>query len=787
MTTNFAAEMNRIIENYENHGMGILHGLQKDNIQNSWGAKIAKKGQGFSVKIELIEKADFSAITFTDSGTKGLTGTEYKRLEDVEESIDKADEDERLANFETHKNVGISRDSQTTGGFVGQGKMISNLNAKEYKIYYDSLRSSDNKYLLNTRYFDPADLDASNMNIFLDEVKWGDSAKSKLKDVSKGHLNPLQEPGTRIIIMNPTNELIDYVKSGQLLLDIQDTWWEVLLKFSIDGIFVKYGDNEFKAECPDFFKEAYDEDNEKVFITRRTVLQSGKIKKAVFGFSEKKLPNKYNGLTIQRANMPINQASELYGTLYPLQLPDSHKDRFFGIIELDSDLEIAVRPLEHETHYTFNDRPRRGFQLYDAFKHTIFDYGIDPLKNLHGLGSNRGDANQRARMVSRQTKDDVNALFKQNGISGGIFSPGRSKFIITVKETINFKETNLLGDELSVIFQIKNKTENSAISKININVIDEQKRVVERLMIDEELEINSNTNVALQNCNIILDSEKYEKGVIYKVQCSAEIDDKKYNDSIDIYLDRIREQNFKDFNVAPSINIWPRDNKRVDTGEKLEDINCIASSNILDPVKVFLDIQLHNKENNRPLNGKSFISDVFTLNAGGREDVSSIPNIIFDDETTEGIGIGQIYCRFSLRAAEDFNDNKKGEQLASGQLLIYFNCDPPGSGIFEEVSCEQSEDNVQAKYSVNPETGGFICIVNSNHKSYNIFYEQRNEVSFEVYQKDLVIRQGLLVCLHRNMAKVFDLDTLEGIDKESQDILLNQKHGQLLNDLLRSS
>ena len=54
MSTNYVAEMKQLIDKYENQ-VG-MHGLQKDNIQNSWGAKKNKKGTDFKVKIELIEK-----------------------------------------------------------------------------------------------------------------------------------------------------------------------------------------------------------------------------------------------------------------------------------------------------------------------------------------------------------------------------------------------------------------------------------------------------------------------------------------------------------------------------------------------------------------------------------------------------------------------------------------------------------------------------------------------------------------------------------------------------------
>ena len=74
---------------------------------------------------------------------------------------------------------------------------------------------------------------------------------------------------------------------------------------------------------------------------------------------------------------------------------------------------------------------------------------------------------------------------------------------------------------------------------------------------------------------------------------------------------------------------------------KLENINCLSLVSILDPVNVYLDIQLHSKENGRSF-GRSFVSDIFELNPNGTEEIYNIPDIILDDESTEGIGTGQI-------------------------------------------------------------------------------------------------------------------------------------------------
>ena len=184
MQSNRAAEIQKLIKTYNEDGMGVLHAVQKDNIQNSWGArKNLKKGTGFKVEIELINKENFKALIFSDSGTYGLTGTKFENLEEeaLDKEIDFQDPNERLANFENHLNRGRDRD-QITGGFVGQGKLVSNIHSTNYQVYYDSLRQ-DGEYLSNTRYFDPPDLNVDNMTYKLALVKWGKDAETEIKNM----------------------------------------------------------------------------------------------------------------------------------------------------------------------------------------------------------------------------------------------------------------------------------------------------------------------------------------------------------------------------------------------------------------------------------------------------------------------------------------------------------------------------------------------------------------------------------------------------------------------------
>ena len=151
--------------------------------------------------------------------------------------------------------------------------------------------------------------------------------------------------------MEPKDDVIDYVKTNRMLDDIEDTWWEILRLPKVEGITVKYDEQEFHAKYPEFFIEGLKKDKKKVTLEHYEVRNLGYIK-AVFGFWHDTLPKRYNGITIQRAHMPINQAYKLYDKSFEVEtIPDSHKDRFYGIILLEQSAEKIIRNYEYETHY----------------------------------------------------------------------------------------------------------------------------------------------------------------------------------------------------------------------------------------------------------------------------------------------------------------------------------------------------------------------------------------------------------------------------------------------------
>ena len=792
MRTNMAAEIKRIISNYEDHGMGLNHALQKDNIQNSWGAKKTKRGNKFSVHVELIEEKGFSAVTFTDAGTKGLTGTEYSKLDDVINEIDFEDPLERLANFETHKNLGVFIEGLSTGGFIGQGKLVSNIHSKDNHIYFDSRRYDDNKYLLGSRNFDPPDLEANSMDIELGRVNWNEGAEAELERISNGLLKPLAESGTRIIIMNPTDKLKEYIKSGAMLEDIQNTWWEVIRSNYIEGIYVTHSSEEKKAELTDFFAEAFEASENKILKPNLEVRSFGRVKKMVFGFTDEDLPPHLNGITVQRAGMPIVQANELYNHFFPLDIPRSHKKRFFGIVLLDKNLELQIRPFEKEEHYGLL-RPGRRYQLYDSLRHLLEDRGIEPLKVLNGLSDRGGDTTRVDRETTKNACRDINELFNKNGITGGPGGRPRTHFIVAHKKSTGLKDMNFLGETVKPTFEIKNRTDENHTALVNMRVFDEENTLKETLIEAENVQLNNNSNTSLSEQVIVLGAPNYQNGMIYSVVCQAEIDGKQYSGDLKIYVNRVRETNMKDFVLSPIIEEWPQPpTSRIDTDEVLKGLTCTIASQKLDPVKTYLDVRLYNAADRQRLDGQHYQSGPFDLEANGTVDIEDIDDVVFNEDITEGIGSGTIWLRFTLRAAEATGSNKPGDELAHSQIIVYFNCDRPGAGIFEQYNPGRLGAGGPLALVDPTDTGGYICTINNDHPNYKEIFDIDNQRLKDNYTRDVLIRQGLLTCVKyhtdvNQMLRIFDITSLDHLSPTDINTMVENAHGRLLNDALRNN
>lgn len=387
------------------HQFWLAEALQKDSIQNSWDARINKNNaEGWECKflVQRIGKDIF--LTITDKGTNGLTGTKFESQEELDEILLSNDPSENLAYF---CNSNWSAKSEEEGGTRGRGKVIFLGASKDKKIYFDSLRKSDNKYVFCELYLDK-DKEIKYT------LKWDDIAKNKLEEITHKVFEPLVEHGTRIIILNPEAKIIESIKNGNFLLFINNTWWEILKKFDAK-IIVNDGFCTKNAILPFWYGEKGDNIIEKIFSDEiiGNKYPNYKVKKMALRYSaDKDIPETLKGIAIQRGGMTI----ERIRTEEFVKEEGMHK--VFGWVEMDKELNNEIKnKCEGPEHFCFTWSKKPIIYLKDYIKNRTRKMA----KDLELIESEQSKKNKVQKLAVYKTIRNLTPLFKKLDI----YSHGR--------------------------------------------------------------------------------------------------------------------------------------------------------------------------------------------------------------------------------------------------------------------------------------------------------------------------------------------------------------------------
>lgn len=423
-TTNYIQLAKNIADDYgydhSQLSQRLSHGVQKDAIQNAWDAKFHKTHKflkdNWKCEFELAEVAHGERIlSIIDFGTSGLTGS--MTTEDLKSEAISADElpkDEKWARWES---FGFTKGEGL--GARGQGKMIFMLASADHTIYYDSLRE-DGTY----RFGGSTATETGCPLVHLDGQEGKQAIKSKLG------LEPLSHIGTRVIIMNPVDEVVQDIQNGNLLSFVEETWWPNILKYEV-GITVKHDGKVAKAGVPEIFPIRDDTPETKNFKT--WVRNADDFKKKKVGFKVKRLCaacNKdvvvdelHQGLACFRDGMKVDV----------IRFADKNlRDKVYGYVEFDEELETELRAIEKPTHYAFKGTLWTKLrhlveQELDAFGNKKLGLAIDSqaLTNMR-----RSRAESRALAILRGiTKDWPISKWSKGGGGGGNGGNGSHKTI----------------------------------------------------------------------------------------------------------------------------------------------------------------------------------------------------------------------------------------------------------------------------------------------------------------------------------------------------------------------
>jgi len=336
---NWEVELQEIVDGYLQYVL-LSHAVQKDAIQNGWDARKNSKGKGWKFSFDLIETKNLTLLTMTDWGTHGLTGRVLKR----EQLMTDLPNEERWGRFENMAFKKTQKPGSTNLGSRGRGKFVFVGASKDKTILYDSLRE-DGTYRFGLRYV---------MGIDTKTVaEDGQKGAELLKTKSYGLLMPLRDAGTRIVIVNPIDEIIKFMKSGLVSKYIGTAWREIISKYGAKIVVKMNGEEEIVKAIPSSFPRNDSVSNsvwikESVPVHRSIKGKNMRCKKLHLVYNKGgKVDPEIQGIAIQRSGMKIcsNKLN---------QLPPDIRECIYGYIELEDGWNIPLIQAEGVEHYSLN-------------------------------------------------------------------------------------------------------------------------------------------------------------------------------------------------------------------------------------------------------------------------------------------------------------------------------------------------------------------------------------------------------------------------------------------------
>lgn len=403
-TINWPGLVQRVVDDYRQQTT-LAHGVQKDAIQNSWDArKNRKNASDWSCAFQLSPRgATGYYLSITDTGTFGLTG---RVLEPAEYFTD-LPEIERWARFEslafTHPDAAASGQL----GARGQGKFIFVGASATRRILYDTLRD-DGVYRLGARI-----VEQTSSPIYVWEGV-NAAAQLKLYDAS---LAPLTTVGTRVVIDDPLDEVVEAIMSGMFARHIEETWWPIIQKSgaAIKIVIATGADpvTQVAAVPADTVLPIADSTTHDVWLKeRRQIEYEGErltVKRLHVGRAKAgAVKEDIRGVAIYRGGMKVM-------SLPMRHVPPTISSAIVGHIEFDGRLDEAMKELESPTHYSFDLSRGVGRKLRLLVEDELGKFAQEKL----GQGADpRAVEAERRREAERRALAAINRAAKDLGIIG---------------------------------------------------------------------------------------------------------------------------------------------------------------------------------------------------------------------------------------------------------------------------------------------------------------------------------------------------------------------------------
>jgi hypothetical protein len=814
MPQNDKQQIEQVVREYEgDRDNGLVHGVQKDAIQNAFGAReitdeVKACQKNWRCYFELVTIKGRDALVFWDEGTTGLTG-DILSVDEIEKKsaeglLGKEHANQRLARFLTRFESG----GNIGPGTFGRGKLIFQGASKDYSILVDSLRSDDEKYIAFDRLIKGTQLKQQKIPFE------GDKAKRFIHEATGGVLKPLTSHGTRITILNVKDEIIEaFKKSFTKEADeggysevfsrmIEETWWEII-EFGAK-IILRMKGKEKEVELTQPLKSILRaKDKEKGFRVYEkrnipVVVDSAvyRIKHLKFVVAPNPIEEELREIWVQRKRMKVGSLSKGIFLHHKIQ------KNFTGYVILEPRLEELFEEKESPTHYGFTGSRGRGGGAIGQVR-AILRSSVEEFHKQLGLRTQSPEAKARQDMLN--TLKELNEHAEKLGLPTE-FSVGTPKkdVEITIKEFTLPNPTSTrveIGNKIGpIVYQITNNSNKPQFVRLEITA--EQRNRPDKMLMKKDFDLKPNANEAV-DLSFDVRAEDFVNGEGLLVR--ARIVNRNSNEQMHqvsrmlwIGMDPpVKPQD--PLTITSYAPLFPRpQSRRVEKGESIKNVHFRVTSNVAIPLKVNLDMVVRK--------AKSPTQDVRDLSVLVTQRSFELPALSDREFAVEEIKItedtfGSVFdeaadakerkCEifFSVRAAENYPSLGKNisDHLGPKKAIpFYCGIDPAGMSIFKNCLDSDSPDDGRRSWVVGDQASGYTFILNVGHSSIRLADDLGDE--FRKYHiKEQMLFQAYLIAVEQKIFKgpaetfedVFSDDNISPIDKtryidEIVGIALNQ-------------
>lgn len=736
---NFKKKIGWVVRSYEDSGATLPNGFQKDAIQNAVGARKHRKWDGWSCKIYYTKNRLGTFLIVEDAGTTGLIGKNM-HVDEINQIMAKGGQlpsEEKLARFTSMHNSG---DNLTGAGLYGVGKIVYAAVSETYTYYYDSLRE-DNIYIANC---------VENGNV-MERAYEGDDARNYILDVTG--LSEKDAVGTRIIIQNPKDEIIESINNGELIGFIQESWWRNIAKMGGNsGIFVQ-GE---KVDIPDY---KYGSTHGKQIDTAIQVQQGYNVKH--FGlYTYDKGNNIWSGISYYRLGMKIGE----------IEIPDLPKEirgKYWGYIEVDEKWENELSQIEDSAHFGVSKGKKNTVQFRNL--KNFASNKINELLEEWGYITSKVYQNQKLNNKMRDIADRIQEFGKQQGFENLGSGPDKPYFDVRWNN-IQFPEDNsetvTTGDVISFSVRITNRYPDSKTFEVKISVVNPSSDEQISEISNEDIEIDSGeVNEKMYHHKITREnSQQYaENKIILSVKAAdgGKSIEKKMSYFYDI--DRPDNKRYDASLKLHECHFPVPGHRRVDFGQSLKDISYRIENKRNMTLNYQVNISIHDAETKREIT--KICSCTGIVQPFETEITERISEINFNTELYEQhMSEGVILLRGNLVASADdqtssddsnatkYSKYEKGDKITKYDFKIFLNCDEKeGRDDAFIIKCKDAPNNTRRSWY---ETGAERIIwINVGHPAYHMLDE--SETIQDHYMEEQALKQYVLLFLGEGKFDMF--------------------------------